>query len=270
MNKINYINKCGCSKLDKFAYFKFGEKDFIFCSTCSLVFRKQFPSENELKLLYKSSYSDRNIKNKMTNQESGSFAIGVYSKFIRDNFLKQNTVQRLLDYGSGTGELVEKLKKYNMDINIDGFEFSKHAIKYCFDKRGFLLKNNLRHVPNNYYDFVTMIEVIEHLTDLNASLKELHRITKPGGIIFITTPNRYGLRAIIERGFWKEARKKFHLFLFDFKSLYYLFKKFGFDDIKLIKYSPIQKKGLISLLWSRMLQFFGLSGTLCVSVKVSK
>jgi len=268
MSKVHHINKCGCSKFDKSPYFKFGEKDFIFCSTCFLVFRKEFPSENELKLLYKSSYSDQNIKNKMTNQESSSFAIGVYSKFIHDNFLQQKNVKRLLDYGAGTGELVEKLKKYNIDI--DGFEFSNHAIKFCFDKRGFLLKNNLRNVPNNYYDFVTMIEVIEHLTDLNASLKELHRITKPGGIIFITTPNRYGLRSIIERGFWKEARKKFHLFLFDFKSLHYLFKKFGFHDIKLIKYSPIQKKGLISFFWSRMLQFFGLSGTLCVSVKVSK
>jgi SAM-dependent methyltransferase len=262
--------KCPCknqSSILKQFYFK-GEIDFVLCSHCSLVFRKKFPSTSELATLYKDAYSDQNINISNTNQESGLFATEVYSSYIHENFFKSGCDQRFLDYGAGTGQLVETLKKYN--IIIDGLEFSDQAIKYCSEKRGIFLKNNLKNVPNNYYDFVSMIEVIEHVTDLETTLEELNRITKPGGTIFVTTPNRAGLRSLIEKGFWKEARKKFHLFLFNYKSLYFHFEKSGFHQIQRIKYNPIQKKGLFARLLSRILQTLGLGGTLCITARLKK
>ena len=41
-------------------------------------------------------------------------------------------------------------------------------------------------------DVITMIEVIEHLTELQPTLRELYRIMKPGGTLLVTTPNRFG------------------------------------------------------------------------------
>ena len=262
--------KCLCKNQSSILkqYYSKGEIDFVFCSSCSLVFRKQFPSNSELALLYKHAYSDQNVTISNTNQESGLFATEVYSRYIHKNFFKPGCGQRFLDYGAGTGQLLESLKKYN--IIIDGLEFSDQAIKYCLKKRGIFLKNNLKNVPNDYYDFVSMIEVIEHVTDLEATLKELNRITKPGGTIFVTTPNRAGLRSLIEKGFWKEARKKFHLFLFNYKSLYFHFEKSGFHQIQRIKYNPIQKKGLFAKLLSGILQTLGLGGTLCITARLKK
>jgi SAM-dependent methyltransferase len=42
---------------------------------------------------------------------------------------------------------------------------------------------------NNRFDAVVSIEVIEHVEDQFAFLRELARITRPGGIVIVTTPN---------------------------------------------------------------------------------
>ncbi|MGC3947927.1 MAG: class I SAM-dependent methyltransferase [Chryseolinea sp.] len=45
-------------------------------------------------------------------------------------------------------------------------------------------------LKDNTYDTVLSFQVIEHIADDFAYLKEIHRVMKPGGIALITTPNR--------------------------------------------------------------------------------
>jgi 2-polyprenyl-3-methyl-5-hydroxy-6-metoxy-1,4-benzoquinol methylase len=44
--------------------------------------------------------------------------------------------------------------------------------------------------PDHYFDVVSAQDVIEHLSDVPAFLKELDRLLKPGGTILIATPER--------------------------------------------------------------------------------
>lgn len=44
--------------------------------------------------------------------------------------------------------------------------------------------------PQRQFDLVVSSEVIEHLTDKHAYVDNLRRITKPGGWVLITTPNK--------------------------------------------------------------------------------
>lgn len=48
-------------------------------------------------------------------------------------------------------------------------------------------------LPNNYAETVCCIETIEHLENPRAFMRELARITAPGGKIAITTPNQLSL-----------------------------------------------------------------------------
>lgn len=98
----------------------------------------------------------------------------------------------VLDFGCSTGYFGKFLKD-NKDCKVYGVELSddiKEARKvlddvYSFDidaewpKEAYLRK----------YDYLFYGDVIEHLKDPEAALKRSRRLLKPGGKVFISTPN---------------------------------------------------------------------------------
>src|SRR2546426_719773 len=50
--------------------------------------------------------------------------------------------------------------------------------------------------PENFADGVTAVEVIEHLEDPRAFMRELVRVACPGGWICITTPNQLSVLSL--------------------------------------------------------------------------
>ena len=57
--------------------------------------------------------------------------------------------------------------------------------------------------PENHFDLVLFTEVVEHITfNPVAMWREIHRVTRPGGRIVVTTPNYYALRG----RFWSVRR----------------------------------------------------------------
>lgn len=45
-------------------------------------------------------------------------------------------------------------------------------------------------IADNSFDFVISFQVIEHIQNDNAYVKEIHRVLKPGGKFIVTTPNK--------------------------------------------------------------------------------
>lgn len=100
----------------------------------------------------------------------------------------------ILDIGCGTGSgsavLAGKFKK------VIGIDISNAAITYA--KRNWKRKNVEFLVgsgtkipfPNNFFDVVAGFEVIEHIKDWKRFLKELKRVTKNKGAIYLSTPNK--------------------------------------------------------------------------------
>jgi 2-polyprenyl-3-methyl-5-hydroxy-6-metoxy-1,4-benzoquinol methylase len=46
--------------------------------------------------------------------------------------------------------------------------------------------------PDDRFELVVSLEVLEHLSDPMTHLRELHRVTRPGGLLLLTTPNFCG------------------------------------------------------------------------------
>ena len=258
--------ECGAHASSLQTIFEHGETDFRRCPSCGLVLRAVFPSESELIEIYRQAYEAEKISGGGTNQESGLHAANSYASFIRHHV--KHSATRVLDYGAGSGQMVAQLRTEG--VQADGFEFSAEARRYCEKVRGFSLLSELSEVKDGQYDFVSMIEVIEHLTELQTTLSELHRVLAPGGSLLITTPNLRGYRARKEKGYWHEACKKFHLFLFTEDSLRFQLDQAGFSSFNRMHFGPLQRPGLKFWLAARLSQMAGLGGTLCVFARRGK
>ncbi|WP_051293039.1 class I SAM-dependent methyltransferase [Citrifermentans bremense] len=115
-------------------------------------------------------------------------------------FSKQWTV---LDFGCGPGFLLERFLAVGNKCY--GFDFSNGTVDRVNSKfsthpnwSGAVSSSSLPiSYDQNFFDLVTCMETLEHLLDdmLPATLNEIHRLLKPHGIAFFTTPANEELSA---------------------------------------------------------------------------
>ena len=103
--------------------------------------------------------------------------------------LENSNDGKLLDIGCGTGMILDLLNSYGTGY---GVELSALAIKILRGKKQKLIAqsdaNRTMPFKNNVFDTVTCLDVLEHIENDMDLIKEMVRICKPGGIIFITVP----------------------------------------------------------------------------------
>lgn len=259
--QIDKIFLCACEEKQQITKFYTVEnRNFVQCAGCGVVFRNPMPSDSELAAIYADLYKDDKILSHQTNQESSDYSLIQYKRYIIEKFIKPGSNHT--DYGAGTGSLVKALMKEG--INSIGIESSNEAREYAFNHKGVTLYKDLDVINDGSQDLFTLIEVIEHLPQPIDVLKEITIKLKPGGYLFITTPNILGIRALIEKENWRESLKNFHLVFYTKHSLILNLKYAGFSKVSVIKYPPVQRSGILSRIFHRLLQMVGLSGTLCV------
>jgi SAM-dependent methyltransferase len=232
---------------------------------CGIAFRPRFPSDAELERIYADAYAGDKVSAGDTGQESGSYADDAYASFLLARYATERS--RVLDFGAATGALVARLRAAG--VSADGLEYSARAREWCREHNGFDLSSGPEQLQAGSYDLITMIEVIEHLSDLWGTLASVRGLLRPGGKLFVTTPNRRGLRGLLEGEQWAEATKDFHLFLFDPRSLKHHLDRNGLET-KIIRFCPVVKRGPSRYLFARATQLLGLGGTICVLARLPR
>lgn len=96
---------------------------------------------------------------------------------------------KILDFGCGNGffaRLVFGKSKINVGLDLFDNERVKEAKKKNIFKKISLYDGNKIPYPDNYFNTVVSNCVLEHIPDINLSLKEIYRVLKPDGC-FITS-----------------------------------------------------------------------------------
>lgn len=138
---------------------------------------------------------------------------------------------RLLDIGCSSGALLKSAKQHGFDA--EGVEPAPQAAEFAASTglkvfQGYL--HDARY-PAASFDAVTLMEVIEHLPNPSALLKEVWRVLKPEGVLVVGTGNgmSWTVQLVGARwGYFQVAEHGGHISFFNPASLGLLAQRCGF------------------------------------------
>jgi SAM-dependent methyltransferase len=135
---------------------------------------------------------------------------GKYKHFLRG--------KRLLDIGSSNGAFVDEARKVGWDAW--GVEPNKDI---CNDETAYAGTLSEQKFPDGDFDNITMHDVMEHLIDPVAELKEIYRVLSADGLLILDMPNFF-----VECGkhHWRPVE---HLWMFSESQLCTLLVREGFQ-----------------------------------------
>jgi 2-polyprenyl-3-methyl-5-hydroxy-6-metoxy-1,4-benzoquinol methylase len=119
-------------------------------------------------------------------------------------FLPKDKGARILDIGCGAGQFLFFLKALGYE-NIEGCDIGEKQIRLVTDMgiKGTVISNinEFLNRKTNYYDFIFMGQVIEHLRkeELILELRNIFNSMKEGGVFLFSTPNMCCISGLYQR-----------------------------------------------------------------------
>lgn len=147
------------------------------------------------------------------------------------NSLKKND-KSILDIGAGTGDFLSFIQ--SEFISVKGIEPNQKARELAQEK-GISLEQDLKDVKGKLFDVITMWHVLEHVPNLEETIRDVESLLKPNGILIIAVPNFYSFDAAYYKNFWAAFDVPRHLWHFSKASMNKLFS----DKLSLLKISPM-------------------------------
>lgn len=199
-------------------------KGLVQCKNCSMVFMERIPTEQELNTFY-SAYSYNN------EISLSPLTIHSYNRLL-DEFESYRQNNRILDVGCGRGFFLEEARKRGWEVY--GTEYSRRALELLESKgittcEGRINESTFAGIP---FDIITSFEVIEHINTPNEDLPQIHQKLRPGGLLYITTPNYNSLMRRLLKAKYNIIEYPEHLSYYTRNTLNKTVCRHGFKNIK--------------------------------------
>jgi SAM-dependent methyltransferase len=197
------------------------------CSACSHLFVTNLPSPEKLRDVYaRYSYDVSHLAAlpPVVLQRAGEIA---------DDLAPFRRTGRVLDVGFGAGTILKAFSDRGWEAH--GVETSTLAVEQARANglrlaiEGDFLNLTL---DAGSFDAVFMFELIEHLPDPRPFIERALTLLRPGGLLYLTTPNGSGLSGRLMGTAWSVARPPEHLNLFSPESIRRLVREVGFAHVQ--------------------------------------
>lgn len=158
------------------------EHDVVECRTCAAIYFEPLPTVSELEQFYSASYYD--FERHRNEGRGMAFA---------KKYLRRLKPGKLLDVGCANGFFINGIRR-NSDWAVYGVDFGSAAVRFAREElkldvvAGDLTETDFADAE---FDFVHVNNVLEHVLDPLAVLRECRRILKPGGTMYLSVPNGY-------------------------------------------------------------------------------
>jgi SAM-dependent methyltransferase len=212
------------------------------CMACGLVYAAPELPDTEIKRGYADMVDPDYVREEKGRTEQ--------ARLVLSRIMKFKSRGRLLDMGCGPGFFLAEARRQGWETA--GVDLSAWAKEYCREHYGIDVKQGTLEEaawPDQSFDVVVMNDVLEHLTDPRKTLREVRRILKNDGILYISTPDigSFFSRALGAR-WW--GINKYHLFYFSRRTLERLFDAVG---LKRLHYSSYPRVFSVNY-WARRLE----------------
>ena len=135
--------------------------------------------------------TENNLETRARQSQGGSGA-AIYQMVANALHVRRLTGDLLVDVGCGTGNLWRYVgHRFRRYLGLDAVRYDGFPAEAAFMPAD--LNQAAIPLPDSAADVVAAVEIIEHLENPRAFMRELVRLTKPGGLVMITTPNQLSL-----------------------------------------------------------------------------
>ncbi len=210
---------CGASSWRVLSRFR--RVGLLGCAVCGLAYTGRQPSAEELAAWYADYPVDQYLPP----------ATAVRLEELVRSFASYRRLGTLLDVGAGSGHLLTAAVRAG---------WTAHAVetgpRQCeqLAARGFALHEPLLEcssVDDRSFDVVVLQEVIEHMRDPAGELREVARILRPGGLLYVTCPNFGSLSRRFLGPRWRVVEYPEHLNYFTPSALRSLTARNGLREV---------------------------------------
>lgn len=141
----------------------------------------------------------------------------------------------ILEIGCGEGKISRWLSERG--FKIEAIDISKEAIKMAKSKVSsvsfvcgnvFSLKRK-----SNFYDVIFSLQVMEHINEIEDTLKEVYRILKRDGRLIIRIPNGNSWEAKLAGKDWFHWDEPYHVHHWTAEEVKKLLEKTGFTNVRI-------------------------------------
>lgn len=180
---MNYVNCNLCGSNDTKSLF--GGLNIVRCKKCGLVYANVRPSGEELRQKY--------VKSRVVTDHNKAVWYDARINLFKINLLRIQKYffkGRLLDIGCGYGVFLKLAHEYGFDIR--GVDISESASKHAIEEFGLnVFEGTLEEarLEDNYFDVVTLWDVLDEIDDPLGELREIKRILKPKGLLVFRVRN---------------------------------------------------------------------------------
>jgi 2-polyprenyl-3-methyl-5-hydroxy-6-metoxy-1,4-benzoquinol methylase len=233
------------------------------CDSCRCAFLDPRPSSSTLHMAYAKYYTHersirrdapwfQSVKRSMVNgysswrfgaSVSASNRLGVFvgkalpflahivDRTYRHLPLLDGKRGGLLDVGCGNGEFLKLAASCGWSVS--GIDLDEQAVSVCTGQDLDVRRGSIDSLDDkkDAFDYITVSHVLEHVADPNRLLASCYRLLRPGGCLWIETPNIESLCHSRFGGHWRGLEAPRHLVLFNAPALEQSLASAGFRDV---------------------------------------
>jgi len=212
------------SGVEDLEYFMDASFDLYRCEACRLVFMHPLPTRAELPDLYPATYHNfdppKNPVSRLLLDRYCEHQCAIARRHLPDD-------GSLLEIGCASGDILERMQAHGYH-DVQGIELSLEACERAWQRGLKVFHGTLEEFETDQrFDLIFMSHVIEHVLDPVATVAKIASLLKPGGVLYIETPNVGSLDARLWRRSWGLIHYPRHLYLFDRSTVRRLLERGG-------------------------------------------